>query len=67
MKVILRVDASIGVELEREIIFHGITKFVVLPSENDQIDFVFYALTQQQRNVIHQLLKSHSYLMTFAK
>lgn len=58
-------DAIVAVALKREIICHGISQFYLRPYENDQVEFIFLALSEHQKKLLSYTLRNYSYALTY--
>lgn len=65
VEVHIRTDASAALTLKKEIICHGISCFYVRPFENDQVEFVFLALSEHQKKLLSYTLRNYSYALTY--
>ncbi|MGZ0050071.1 hypothetical protein [Brevibacillus gelatini] len=65
MELHIRTDASAALTLKKEIIFHGISRFYVRPFEEDQVEFVFLALSEHQKKLLSYTLRKYSYALTY--
>ncbi|MDF2684512.1 MAG: hypothetical protein K0R47_5702 [Brevibacillus sp.] len=65
MELHLRTNASMALALKREIICHGISQFYLLPFENDQVEFIFLALSEHQKKLLSYTLRNYSYALTY--
>jgi hypothetical protein len=58
-------DARAALSLKREVICHGISCFYVRKFENDQVEFVFLALSEHQKKLLCYTLRNYSYALTY--
>ncbi|MGG1663837.1 hypothetical protein [Brevibacillus sp. NRS-1366] len=65
MELHIRTDANNAVALQKEIICHGISIAYVRPFENDQVEFVFLAISEHQKKLLSYTLRNYSYALTF--
>ncbi|MGN7470111.1 hypothetical protein [Brevibacillus sp. SAFN-007a] len=65
MEVHIRTDARAALTLKKEIMCHGISCFYIRPLEQDQVEFVFLALSEHQKKLLSYTLRNYSYAVTY--
>lgn len=65
MELHIRTDASMALALKRENMCHGISRISLRPYENDQVEFIFLALSEHQKKLLSYTLRNYSYALTY--